>query len=154
MSIRGFWADHRGAFVHEDLKIRRTCDCRRVSTKATGLSAPIVVSPREDLVCGRRGCEPWSNLSIEPCLLLMWVVHCHERSEPVRTNVTGDDQEIAWRDVRQEPVLIAEGDNSHVDRRRQCRIVAEASASTQNLLPQVADRRHGPMTVTTVSAQR
>jgi hypothetical protein len=92
-------------------------------------------------VCGRRGCEPWSNFSIEPCLLLLRVVHRHERSEPVRANVTGDDQEIAWRDLRQEPVLVAEGNNSHTDRRRQCRIVGQASASTRTLLPIVAAHR-------------
>jgi hypothetical protein len=92
-------------------------------------------------VCGRGGCEPWSNLSIEPCLLLMRVVDCHEGSEPVRANVAGDYQEIAWRYLRQEPVLIAEGNNSHADRRRQCRIVGQGSASTRTLLPTVAAYR-------------
>lgn len=142
MSIRGSWARHRCAFVYEDLKIRRTCDCRRVSVKTTGLSAPIVVPPREELVCGRCCCEPWSNLSIEPCPLLMRIVHRHEGSEPVGANVAGDDQEITWRDVGQEPVLIAESNNLHTNRRRQCRIVGQASASTRTLLPIVAAQRH------------
>jgi hypothetical protein len=44
----------------------------------------------------------------------MRIVHRHERTETVRTHVTGNDQEIAWRDVRQEPVLIAEGNDTHV----------------------------------------
>jgi hypothetical protein len=64
----------------------------------------------------------------------MRIVHRHERSETVRANVAGDDQEIAWRDVWQEPVLIAEGNNAHTDRRRQCRIVGHASASIRTLL--------------------
>jgi hypothetical protein len=47
-----------------------------------------------------------------------------ERPETIRADIAGDDQEIARRHVGQEPVLIAEGNNSHADRRRQFRIVA------------------------------
>src|SRR6266511_2469880 len=104
MFPRGSWVRHRRSLVYQDLKVGRQRMCRRVGTKATGLPAPIVVPPREELVCSRRGCEPWSDLSVEPRLLLMRVVHRHERTETVRTHVAGNDQEIAWRDVRQEPV--------------------------------------------------
>ena len=68
----------------------------------------------------------------QPRLLLIRVVDRHERPETVWADVASDDQEIARRNVRQEPVLIAEGNNSHADRRRQCRIVAQTSATTQN----------------------
>ena len=60
-----------------------------------------------------RGGEPWSYGPIEPRLLLIRVVHCHERAEPVGADVASDDQEIAWRHVGQEPMLITEGNDSH-----------------------------------------
>lgn len=44
----------------------------------------------------------------------MRIVSRREWTEAVRTDVARNDQEIAWRDVRQEPVLIAEGNDSHV----------------------------------------
>jgi hypothetical protein len=45
--------------------------------------------------------------------LLIRVVHRHERPETVRADVASDDQEIARRNVGQEPVLIAERNDSH-----------------------------------------
>ncbi len=51
---------------------------------------------------------------IEPGLLLMRIVPRHERSEPVRADVARHDQEIASRDRRQKPVLIAQRDDPHV----------------------------------------
>ena len=63
-----------------------------------------------------RSRQPWTDFPIEPCLLLIGIVHGHKRPKAVRAHVTGHDQEIAWRDVRQEPVLIAECNNSHVRR--------------------------------------
>jgi hypothetical protein len=50
---------------------------------------------------------------IEPFPLQMRVVHRHEWPESIRADVACDDHEIAWRNVRQEPVLIAEGHDAH-----------------------------------------
>lgn len=61
----------------------------------------------------RRSRQPRSDLPIEPGLLLVGIVYRHERPEAVRAHVTGDDHEIAWRDVGKEPVLVAEGDDPH-----------------------------------------
>jgi hypothetical protein len=72
-----------------------------------------VIAPREQLVPGWRSRQPGTGLSIEPRLLLIRIVLSHERSKTVRAHVAGHDQEIAWRDIRKEPVLIAEGNNSH-----------------------------------------
>ena len=119
-------------FVHEDLEIGRSRVRRRVRAEAAHLPAPVVIAPREQLVCRRRGGEPPPYGPVEPRLLLIRVVDRHERPETVRADIAGDDQEIARRDIRQEPVLIAEGNNSHADRRRQCRIVAQTSATTQH----------------------
>ena len=46
----------------------------------------------------------------------MRIVHRHERPEPIGTEVAGDDQEITWRDVRQEPMQITECNDSHAVR--------------------------------------
>lgn len=73
-----------------------------------------MIASREKFVRGRRARKPRPHVPIEPCLLLMWIVSCHEWPEAVRTDVARNDQEIARRDVRQEPVLIAESNNSHV----------------------------------------
>jgi hypothetical protein len=121
-----------GTLVHEDLKIGRSSVGRRVQVEAAHLPAPVVIAPREELVCRWRGGEPGPYGPVKPRLLLIWGVHRHERPETVRTHIASHDQEMAWRDIRQEPVLIAEGNNSHADRRRQCRIVAQTSATTRN----------------------
>jgi len=65
-------------------------------------------------VSGGRSRQPRSDLSIEPRLLLMWIVDGHERSEAVRAHVTGHDQEIARWNVWKKPVLVAEGDDPHL----------------------------------------
>ena len=66
-----------------------------------------MIAPREELVLGGRIRQPRTDLPIEPCLLLIGIVHRHERPETIRAHVTGDDQKIAWGDLWQEPVLIA-----------------------------------------------
>ena len=62
---------------------------------------------------GRRARKPRPNLPIEPHLLLMRIVHRHEWPESVRTHVASDDDEIAWRNIWQEPVLVTERHDSH-----------------------------------------
>jgi hypothetical protein len=64
-------------------------------------------------VHGGRSGEPRTDVAVEPCLLLKWIVCRHERPEPIRTEVAGDDQEIALRNVWQESVLITDGHDSH-----------------------------------------
>ena len=64
-------------------------------------------------MCRRRGGEPGPYGPVKLCLLLTRVVHRHERPETVRANVAGDDQEIARRNVGQEPLLIAERNDSY-----------------------------------------
>jgi hypothetical protein len=97
----------------KDLKVRRLCVRRRVGAKAAGLPAPVVIAPREQLVPGGRSRQPGTGLPIEPRLLLIRIVLGHERSKAVRAHIASHDQEIAWWDIRKEPVLIAEGNNSH-----------------------------------------
>jgi hypothetical protein len=41
-------------------------------------------------------------------------VHRREWTETIRTDVACNDQEIATLDVRQKPVLITKGNNTHV----------------------------------------
>jgi hypothetical protein len=53
-------------------------------------------------------------MSIEPRPLLVRSVHRQEGSEPIRADVTRDDQHIARRDGRKVTVLIAERDNPHL----------------------------------------
>ena len=65
------------------------------------------------LVGRRRGGEPGPYGPVKPRLLLIRVVDRHERPETVRADIAGDDQEIARRNVGQEPVLIAERNDSH-----------------------------------------
>ena len=96
------------------------------------------------------------ELPIEPGLLLMRVVHRHERPEPVRADVAGDDQEIAWRDVWQEPVLITERNDSHA---LSLSASVASSGNTQpadrrSLRQGVAMTRHEPETLTTAGSQR
>ena len=57
--------------------------------------------------------RPWPYDPVKPRLLLIRVVDSHERPETVRADVAGDDQEIARRNIWQEPVLIAERNDSH-----------------------------------------
>jgi hypothetical protein len=61
------------------------------------LTTPVLIPPCEELLRSRRGSQPRSDLLIEPGLLLVGVVHRHERPEAVRAHVTGHDQEIARR---------------------------------------------------------
>ena len=60
-----------------------------------------------------RGGEPGPYGPVKQRLLLIRVVHRHERPETVRADVAGDDQEIARRNVGQDPVLVAECNDSH-----------------------------------------
>ena len=103
----------RRPFVHEDLKVGRSRVRRRVRAEAAHLPAPVVIAPREELVCRWRGGEPGPYGPVKPRLLLIRVVDRHERPETVRADIAGDDQEIARRNVGQEPVLIAERNDSH-----------------------------------------
>ena len=64
-------------------------------------------------MCRWRGGEPGPYGPVKPRLLLIRVVDSHERPETVRADIAGDDQEIARRNVGQEPVLIAERNDSH-----------------------------------------
>jgi hypothetical protein len=96
---------------------------RRVRAEAAHLPAPVVIAPREQLVCRRRDGKPRPYGPVKPRLLLIRVVDRHERAETVRADVASDDQEIARRNVRQEPVLIAERNDSHAMVQRQFRIV-------------------------------
>ena len=129
LPARALGARDRGSLVHENLKVRRAGVRRRVRTKAAGLTTPVVVPPREQLVRGGRGGQPRSNLLIEPGLLLIGIVHHHERPEAVRAHVAGHDHEIAWRDFRKKPVLVAERHDTHeVD---QCCIVGDDDASVR-----------------------
>jgi hypothetical protein len=70
-------------------------------------------SPCKELVRGGRSRQPRSHLPIEPGLLLIGIVHGHERTEAVRAHVASHDQQIAWRDVWKKPVQVAERDDSH-----------------------------------------
>ena len=103
----------RRPFVHEDLKIGRSRVRRRVRAEAAHLPAPVVIAPREELVCRWRGGEPGPYGPVKPRLLLIRVVDRHERPETVRADIASDDQEIARRNIGQEPVLIAERNDSH-----------------------------------------
>jgi hypothetical protein len=69
-----------------------------------------VVRSRGPTVAG--GC---ARRAQAPHLLLMRLVDGHERSEAVRTDVTGHDQEIARWDLWKKPVLVADGDDPHFD---------------------------------------
>jgi hypothetical protein len=40
-------------------------------------------------------------------------VHREKRPEPIRANIACDDQQIAWRNAREETVLITQGRNPH-----------------------------------------
>ena len=60
-----------------------------------------------------RGGEPGPYGPVKPRLLLIRGMDRHERPETVRADLASDDQEIARRNVGQEPVLIAERNNSH-----------------------------------------
>jgi hypothetical protein len=73
-----------------------------------------VISQCEQLVGSRRARQPRTNTPIKPGLLLIGVVPRHERPEAVRTDVARHDQEIALRDVWQEPVLIAKRNDAHM----------------------------------------
>jgi hypothetical protein len=80
-------------------------------------------------VRGGRGSQPRSNPLIEPGLLLTGIVHRHERPEAVRAHVAGHDHEVASRDFRKKPVLVAERHDTHeVD---QCCIVGDDDASVR-----------------------
>jgi len=67
----------------------------------------------DELVCSRRARQPRTNAPIKPGLLLIRGVARRERAESIRADVARHDQEIALRDVRQKPVLIAERDDPH-----------------------------------------
>ncbi len=84
-------------------------------------------------MCRRRACKPRSYVPIEPRLLLIRFMDRHEWAEAVRTHVAGDDHEIAWRNLRQEPVLVAERHDSHVTLITECRIVRHTKRASSLL---------------------
>ena len=105
-------------------------------------------------MCGRRTRKPWPNLPIEPRLLLMRIVHRHERPEPVRADVAGDDQEIASWNVWQEPVLIAERHDSHVSVSTQSVASSATKLPDCDHLPGVAMRRRASIMLTAACVRR
>jgi hypothetical protein len=59
----------------------------RVIAKVAQLPTPVVISPREDLVCRRRGGEPGPFGPVKPRPLLIRVVDRHDRPETVRADI-------------------------------------------------------------------
>ena len=72
-----------------------------------------MIAPREDLV--RRGSlgQPGTGMIVEPGLLHGGTVLRERAVDTVRADVAPDDQQIARRDIRQKPVLVAEGNDAH-----------------------------------------
>jgi hypothetical protein len=82
---------HGRSLVHEDLQVRRSSVFGGVREEAAGLSAPIVIAPRQQLVGGGRRRHPGTDLPVEPGLLLMRIVLRQKRSEPIGAEVAGED---------------------------------------------------------------
>lgn len=116
---------HGRLFINQDLHVRRARMFWGVGAKATRLPAPVMIAPRQNLVRRGRVRQPRTNLLVEPSLLLMRIVPCHERAEAVRADIASNDQEIARRDVRQKSVLVTERDDPHGE------LATTISSSTQ-----------------------
>src|SRR5205085_7991633 len=60
---------YRYAAVHHDLQSTRVCVCGHISVEGKRLAAPVVITPGEQPVRGRRIGQPSPRLRVEPVFL-------------------------------------------------------------------------------------